>query len=444
MTTTTPQLQRHNNNRRRCGRRRLPSGRRRTTRTRTSSPRVLFVGVVVALIIIVALVAVVDAGSPSWISRLPVSMYRRTRRFLNLSSLFGQATTSPTPYDRIAGQPVYSVTTPWGSPYMTMEKLSDLDEVVPDDTFSSTNGQPQSLSEENNEYRPVALYFLDPDDALALHGEMKQMEQMEGADLRLTCFSLAKALRQASNLGKGLLTGVPPDPNDGKFKNDENGNVALRYKLVPPKRQLYYAARCVGRERVGLFGDSAAEEAQAAVIGNSALEGRNLVRRRDKRERKTPASSSKKTPMQLANAHVEGYCGVPVFYAPSLRRRLPLLKRLLTGTRFELPMFFNYEDLEQAYFKTQKKFENAPALPDEVEVFNLWDVLTSMDRDANKKKSERTVFDAVAAPLERRFSSSPQVADLEHITFVPSSRSVHYKEAVSARGNGKARLRPMR
>jgi hypothetical protein len=290
----------------------------------------------------------------------------------------------------------------------------------------------------------VALFFMDPDDALGLHGEMKQMENMEGADLRLTCFSLAKALRQASNLGSGLLTGVPCDPLDGNFKNDENGNMALRYKIVPPKRQLYYAARCIGKERVGLFDESAAEDAQAAVLGNSALEGRNLVRRREKRERKTQAKN--KTPMQAANAHMEGYCGIPVFHAPQMRKKLPLLKRLTTGSRFEVPFFFNYEDLVDAWdtMRSRNKKRGVPEKPADVEVFNLWDLLTSMDRDACKQRQRSTWRDKVAAPFEKRFSTKPIDPDLCHITFVPSSRSIQYKEAISARGNGKARLRPMR
>lgn len=321
---------------------------------------------------------------------------------------------------------------------MNMEKLSDLDEVVPTDSSSSKT--PQSISEEQNEYRTVVLYFLDPDDALGVHSEMKQMENMDKADLRLTTFSLAKALRQASNLGRGLVTGLPPDPLDGNLKYDEGAS--LRYKIVPPKRQLYYAARCIGKERVGLFGEAGSDDAQAAVMGNSALEGLNLIRRREKRERKTPKS---KTPAQLASAHMEGYTGIPVFFAPTFRRRHPLIKRLLTGCQYETPLFFNYEDMMDAWqtLKSRKWLKKLPDVPENVEVFNLWDVLTSMDRDIYANKPKLLSLEYLLKPIRKRISQH-QKPGLEDITFVPSSRAVRYKEVISARGNGKARLRPMR
>lgn len=323
---------------------------------------------------------------------------------------------------------------------MNMEKLSDLDEVVKTDSSSSSSkATPQSISEEQNEFRTVALYFMDPDDALGVHGEMKQMEQMESADLRLTTFSLAKALRQASNLGHGLPTGFPPNANDGNFKLEEGA--CLRYKIVPPKRQLYYAARCIGKERVGLFSESPQEDAQAAVMGNSALEGLNLIRRREKRERKTPRKP--RNAMEAANMHMEGYCGIPVFYAPELKRQLPLVKRIISGNQHEIPLFFNYEDMVDAWERVKKRNkQNAiPDKPGQVEVFNLWDVLTSMDRDANLKAKTKWQ-NRLVEPLRRRFTNKE--LDINDITFVPSSRSVRYKEAISARGNGKARLRPMR
>jgi peptidoglycan hydrolase-like protein with peptidoglycan-binding domain len=370
---------------------------------------------------------------------LPSKAWRQSRKVLNLSSTFGSATKA-SPYDRIAGHPVFSVTTAWGSPYMSMEKLSDLNEVVQENTGAGRT-KPQSISEEQSEYRTVALYFLDPDDALAVHGEMKQMEQMQNVDIRVTSFSLAKALRQASNLGSGLVTGAPPDPLDGTIKASEGG--ALRYKLVPPKRQLYYAARCIGKERVGLFGDTATQDAMTAVMGNSAIEGTNLGRRRDKRERKTPQS---KTAMQQQNAHMEGYVGIPVFYAPTLRKSLPLVKQVLSGSRHETPLFFNYEDLEATWRQLRERNPRLPEQPEQVEVFNLWDVLTSMDKEAatNKRKAREEKFSLTStlkASLRRLAADMP---GLQHITFIPSSRSVQYKESISARGNSKARLRPMR
>ena len=364
------------------------------------------------------------------------SASRRARRWLNLGSTFGSALHSPTVYDRITGHPVFAVTTPWGSPYMNMEKISDTEETIPSSRSSSSSKTPSSLSEEQSELRMVALYFLDPSDALSMHGEMKQMDNMAKADVRLTCFSLGKALRQASCLGDGLTTGQPPDETTGRLTD----NGTLRYKMVPSKRQLYYAARCHGRERVGLQSESAAADAAAAVTGNSALEAANLLRRRQKAERKVVSNYQKSAVVP----HMEGYTGVPVFYCPALHKQLPLLKRILTGVRQEKPFFFNYEDLERAWtdMKERRRRGNAP-VPDQpvnVEVFNLWDVLSSMDRQQYLVRSSSKYYQRW---LPRRIFARPS-SQLLDITFVPNSDAVHYKDSISRRGNGKARLRPMR
>ena len=359
---------------------------------------------------------------------------QRGRRWLNLSSTFGSAVHSGTVYDRISGHPVFAVTTPWGSPYMNMEKISDTDEAIP--SSSGRNSKtPSSLSEEQNEMRMVALYFLDPADALSMHGEMKQMDNMASADVRLTCFSLGKALRQSSCLGDGLTTGQPPDETTGRLTD----NGTLRYKMVPPKRQLFYAARCRGRERVGLQSESAAEDAARAVTGNSALEAANLLRRRQKAERKLGSGSAGKNALA---PHMEGYTGVPVFYCPHLHKQPPLLKRILTNVRQEKPFFFNYEDLERAWDgMKQRQRENAaaPDQPVDVEVFNLWDILSSMDRQQYLVQSKKPRW--VPRRFARRDEASSSLLD---ITFVPNSDAVHYKDSISRRGNGKARLRPMR
>jgi len=377
------------------------------------------------------------------VGQVPKAIFRRTRRILNFGSLFGSATQAPTPYDRIAGQPVFAVTTPWGSAYMNMEKLNDLEEVVPPESISvKSDNEDQAVIDDANEYRTVVLYFMDQDDALTVHGEMKQMENMAKSDIRLTCFSLGKALRQAGNLGHGLPTGSPVDDLTGELKPPQEGG-SLRYKVVPPKRQLYYAARCKGRERVGLFSEDPADDAQMAVFGNAAIESQNLVRRREKRERKT---TQKMTPMQLENIHMDGYTGIPVFYAPEMKRSPPLLKRVLTGTKHEVPLFFNYEDMIDAWGKMRARNPkvSVPEKPSDVEVFNLWDVLTSMDRDSFKKEQQTSRIQKILHPFQKRLPSKDNTLDLEHITFVPSSRCSQYKEALSARGNGKARLRPMR
>jgi hypothetical protein len=238
-------------------------------------------------------------------------------------------------------------------------------------------------------------------------------------------------------LGKGLVTGYPVEPLTGNLKSVEEGG-SLRHKILPPKRQLYYAARCIGRERVGLFGENPAEDASSAVMGNSALEGLNLIRRREKSDRKS--SSKPKTLMQAKNAHMEGYIGIPVFWAQGMHRRSPLLKRLITGNGQETPMFFNYEDLMDSWGKIKKRSKNLPAQPT-VEVFNLWDLLTSMEKEAWKQKKTQTID--WAKPLRKRLGTKAE-SELSDITFVPSSRAIDYKEKITSRGNGKARLRPMR
>lgn len=399
------------------------------------------------LLLFLPLIGRANAGTASGLKKLPSKVWVETRRILNFSNLFGSPL-SASPYERCTGHPVFSVTTPWGSPYMNMEKLSDLDEVVKPE--ASVGKKPQSYSEEQNEFRTVVLYFMDPDDALAVHGEMKQMDNMGSADVRITASSLSKAMRQAANFGNGLVTGMEVEKLSGSLKPPEEGG-SLRYKIVPPKRQLYYAARCIGKERVGLFGENPAEDAQMAVMGNSALEGMNLMRRREKRERKTPTSKPK-SPLQAANQHMVGYTGIPVFYAPNMHRRLPILKRLFTGHRDEIPLFFNYEDLTASWDRIRAANKKAPNEPPAVEVFNLWDVVTSMDRSISARQKQKAWLDKIADPVKNRVQalfpskqeSSSSSLSLNDITFIPSSRASHYKEAISARGNGKARLRPMR
>lgn len=73
---------------------------------------------------------------------------------------------------------------------------------------------------------------------MRLRDEMLQMEQMSAADMRITASSLGKAVAQSANLNKGLLTGQPLNDMSGTIKSPEEGGV-LRYKIVPPKRELF-------------------------------------------------------------------------------------------------------------------------------------------------------------------------------------------------------------
>jgi hypothetical protein len=155
-----------------------------------------------------------------------------------------------------------------------------------------------------------------------------------------------------------------------------------------------------------------------------------------------------------------------VFYEPQLVRRVSWAKRLASGAQHEVPLFFNYEDLEAAWarVRARARFKSRiPIKPPAVEVFNLWDVLTSIDRGARQRRDvmRKDPKQYLLEPLRKRFapgrrlSASPGAgagsgaaggggAGLDQIVFVPPSRSVAYKEAMSARGNGKCRLRPMR
>lgn len=337
------------------------------------------------------------------LSQTEAGAWQTCRRLFNLGSTFGSATNA-LPYDRISGHPVFAVTTPWGSPYMSMEKTAHMDEIVEERKEKTA----KTMSDNDSKYRMVALYFMDPDDACGLHAEMMQLDQMKKADIRITALSLGKALRQAANVAGGLATGQPPS---------DTGDIdGLRYKVVPPKRQLYYACRCNGCERVGL----SREDATMVVLGNAALTATNVRRLREVKER-GPSSSV---------PHMEGHLGIPVFSSPHIRRQLPWFKQILSGNRFETPLFFNYEDLEETFAKMKKPSDTAPLEP---QVWNLWDVLTSMDKKGVGRNT--SPLDAIQQRL-----NPPLEAGLEHITFVPSSKSVDYKEGITARGNSKARL----
>jgi len=347
------------------------------------------------------------------------NLWIQARRVANLSHTFGSPhVTAQTPYERIASHPVFQVTTSWGAPYMNFEKVDRAN-----DDAKVGAGQ---------ETRPVTLFYMDPEDAVQMHEEMKQMDHMSKSDIRITATTLAKAIRQAANFGDGLPTGSPIDPLTGKLKSASEGG-SLRYKIVPSKRQLYYAARCKGRERVGLFGASPTEDALQVLEGSAAINAANLARRISK--------SSQKTPSQQKVAHMEGYTGIPVFFAPEMRRKYPIHKRLVSREQ-EIPLFFSYEDLMQAWGTMRRKSNGvAPAEPSEVEVYNLMDVLTSMDRQQSMKQrpfSAKNLFRSVKNAV---MSSK---TGLECITFVPPSNCVEYKERASREGNGKARLRPMR
>lgn len=354
----------------------------------------------------------------------------------NLSNLFGSArSTAKTPYERVANHPVFQVTTSWGAPYMTFEKVDD-------DMTASTKGSAadQNILGYGGDMRPVTLFYMDPEDALAMHQEMKQMQNMAKSDIRITATTLAKAIRQSSNFGDGLPTGTPVDANTGDLPTIQDGG-SLRYKIVPSRRQLFYAAtKCpLTRERVGLFGESGAED--AAIVLDAALDASNQQRRRNVRNGKSRAM----TASQRQYRHMEGYIGIPVFYCPSMRKSWGPLKGLLGsgGSNQENPLFFSYEDLQEAYTKMRKsKFPNAPKTPPNVEVYNLMDVLTSMDREDKPKFDFRKPLNGLQR-LQKAIKGNDGPG-LDCMQFIPSSHAVDYKQDLADRGNGKSRLRPMK
>jgi hypothetical protein len=366
------------------------------------------------------------------------------------------------------GHPVFQVTTAWGSSYMNMEKLADEVLSTRSDELESLEDQilsTTSMASDSNQYRPISLYYMDADDAIMAHAEFKQMESMDKADVRISSVSLGKALTSAANLGHGLLTGQPLSVTGRVLSTRDGGS--LRHKIMPSKKQLYYAARCLGKERIGFFETSSSdsriarkEAAVAAVLGNSALSLRCLNRRSAKRDRKTPYRP--KNDVEAQNLHMDGYLGIPVFYAHGMVRRYPLWKSLVSGTRYEVPLFFNYEDLQSAWTKTKKTkttttTTDPTAAPDEptIEVFNMWDVLTSIDRDNDRQRVARSgmplpnqLVSVMSRPFRKRWAALQRppsvIPDLNSVAFVPSSDATSYKETITSKGNGKARLRPMR
>lgn len=420
------------------------------------------------------------AGNAASIVDLPGKVANGVRRHLNLNGLFGSPTrptnsASHTSYEKIMGHPVFQVTTSWGSAYMNMEKLTmeDAEQNSSDENRMLASGADEvsSFGAEDSQYRTISLYYMDPDDALGAHAEFKQMDGMQDSDVRITSVSLAKALRSASNLGRGLLTGQPIDYFKGTVLPTKEGG-SLRHKIMPPKKQLFYAARCHGRERIGFFGkgenpdsdrDSRYDQAVSSVIGSAALAYRNSQRRQSIRDRKL--AYRPKSQLEADYAHMDGHLGIPVFYAPGMERRRSRVKSLVSGSqRKEIPLFFNYEDLQEAWQKTKPlggdKNKGLPMEPMGVEVFNLWDVLTSMEREQARKaqkfnamKPQDKLVKALAHPFVNRWknvaagkSSGNDENDnlLDAIVFIPSSDACTYKEKITARGDGKARLRPMR
>eukprot|EP00560_Eucampia_antarctica_P005582 CAMPEP_0197832314 /NCGR_PEP_ID=MMETSP1437-20131217/14241_1 /TAXON_ID=49252 ORGANISM="Eucampia antarctica, Strain CCMP1452" /NCGR_SAMPLE_ID=MMETSP1437 /ASSEMBLY_ACC=CAM_ASM_001096 /LENGTH=443 /DNA_ID=CAMNT_0043435631 /DNA_START=48 /DNA_END=1379 /DNA_ORIENTATION=+ len=399
------------------------------------------------------------------------SLVTRSRRTLNLTNLFGSATGAEA-YDRIASQPVFSVGTPWGSPYLIFERLEKGESRVladePEDGADDNDNMMAFSSGKGEKSRQVALYFMDPHDAIALRDEMLQMDAMKDADMRICVSSLGKAISQASNLGKGLPTGQPIEDLTGKMKTPEEGGT-LRYKIVPPKRELFYAARCYGRERVGLgFGGSTPEADAELMLQPNSYIGVQLgsfkkrALERLKKNRGQVVLKEGVDPIQKEYAFMEGSIGIPVFYCQGLEKHNKLKGLLRFDKNKASPLFFSYEDLKDAWSATRSRLSTTdmPENPPEVEVFNLIDVVSSIDKsqwlDQRNKKLMRKGLLANVPVLKRALGNDAlaavnakytlkQSTGLENVVFVANSKSVDYKELISKLGNSKGRgLRPMR
>mmetsp|Transcript_17284 Transcript_17284/g.35203 ORF Transcript_17284/g.35203 Transcript_17284/m.35203 type:complete len:436 (+) Transcript_17284:206-1513(+) len=396
-----------------------------------------------------------------------------------LTNLLSTAPTLPA-YERILSQPVFQVTTPWGSPYMLFEKYKDEEKALLEETASDDNAPDSDISkfkrgqtqkENIQDVRPVSLYFMDEHDAISLADEMKQMKHMKDSDIRITSTSLGKAVRQASNLGRGLPTGQPIDDVTGKMLSMEDGG-SLRHKIVPSRRELFYAARCWGRERVGHFGEKREEDAELALQPPDVIEGNKMAVRRNrakakgknKKKGEGEAEETEESRLRREYAHMEGGVGLPVFYGEGLVKKPPVLKRLFGkekawATSSLTPLYFSYEDLMRDWKVMRERSQNKNRIPEKpfkVEVFNLMDVVTSLDKEQWKMERRAELRRVKKGwvgkiPVVHRFVKGGLKGDgngvrsgLERIVFVPSSLGMQAKERISAYGNRKARLRSMR
>lgn len=406
------------------------------------------------------------------------------RHHLNLSGKIVPRTTLAA-YERINTCPAFAVTTPWGSPYMIFDKLtsSESEQAQSNDNFFKGDdpedpvkssyrekireqSSSEALTEDDAsmqaemEYeqtrqayksRTTALYFTDPEDAQHLVDEMKQMGGgMDKADIRVMSTSLGRAVRQASRMNHGLPTGQPVDELTGRLDGS-----TIRYKIVPSKRELFYAAtRCLGKERVGFFGETSEEDAQEVI-----LSPRELAESRSNAARAVTKSVQKKrgNAMSIVRKtwwHMRGQTGIPVFYADGMKRKVALTDKE------EIPLFLSYEDLTTSWKKMKKSTpsaESIPETPPAVEVFNFMDVVCAMERKQWEKSFnfENALNSMNSNPIVQKLLPSrfvaaknnlPNVGDdeIEKLVFIPSSRAIQFKENTTSNGNGKARLRPMR
>eukprot|EP01083_Nonionella_stella_P012742 36030_1 len=71
---------------------------------------------------------------------LSSTVVNKTRQSLNLSNTFGSQTSAPA-YERLGSQPVFTVTTPWGSPYLLFERTDRTESSLEFDEDESSSGR---------------------------------------------------------------------------------------------------------------------------------------------------------------------------------------------------------------------------------------------------------------------------------------------------------------
>jgi len=417
----------------------------------------------------------------------------KIRKTVDISTLLYPIHKRPS-YDRILSTPAFAVTTSWGSPYMIFERLSTK-ETVEEEEIERTFGSSAALDRElealsdtkaegeggdddtkSQRTRTCALYFMDPDDAKCLCDEMKQMGGGMGtADVRVLSTSLGRAVRQSSIISpRGLPTGQPLDDTTGRLRSDQGQT--LRYKIVPSKRELYYAARCLGKESVGLFSNDGIDDVKELLtgkkkksFGSSAGSGgkfdarERMEQRRKAQQQKDSAndndsnksSPQQQLPLRQLYAHMQRKTGIPVFYLDGLKLKPPRLIPTSVSSLFsknentnQIPLFFSYEDVVSTWKK--QKFTNTTTAMPQVQVFNFMDVLVSLDKKQNalftlkKNNFFKSLLQNNKNTVVEKTKNDLDVDELKNVVFMPSSRSISYKDNTSLLGNCKARLRPMR
>uniref|UniRef100_A0A7S2K0X3 Uncharacterized protein n=1 Tax=Leptocylindrus danicus TaxID=163516 RepID=A0A7S2K0X3_9STRA len=302
-----------------------------------------------------------------------------------------KSTHKQTAEERIAQIPVFCVCTPWGSPYM-----------VYDDAGQAN-----------------ALYFLDHEDAKCLLDEFLNMEGKD-RDARIMTTTLARAMVQAANVD-GVATGQIT--MDGVIQ-------AMYYKIVPSTKELFYASKLPGKEAIGMSGMESEFTVQERIYGSIGdgddTSGKSAAKGRAKfyRQKHKSIVADKK----LTDA------GIPVFSIEGMQFKtkgssfIPSRKGVV-----DTPLFLSYNDCIRTYKEMRSNLStedkaSIPANP-EVEVFNMIDVVTSIDRDITRRDWSKEEKDIKTG--------------LESIVFVPNSKSVDFVDSTSKHGNGKARLPDM-